>query len=92
MRDWRDLVRRLLGRGLTEESIADQLGVNQSTVSRWLTGRNGPRYDQGVKLLELLEESRPLPEPDPHPERPPPSPAPPPALPPEYGRCRGRLS
>ena len=82
--DWRTLVEQLLGLGETEESIADRLSVNQSTVSRWLTGRNGPRYEQGVKLMELLRELEWEPQPEPEP--------PPQVPPPEYGRRRGRLS
>ena len=51
--DWPILIGSLLELGETEVSIAAWLGVNQSSVSRWRRGRNSPRYDQGVMLVNL---------------------------------------
>ena len=51
--DWSILIGSLIELGETEVSIAAWLGVNQSSVSRWRRGRNSPRYDEGVALVEL---------------------------------------
>lgn len=40
-------------KGLTQEQLADQLGVARRTVSRWETGNNMPDLDILVELADL---------------------------------------
>ncbi len=39
--------------GMTQSEVAKALGVNQSAVSFWESGRNQPRGKQMVKLAKL---------------------------------------
>ena len=39
--------------GMTQNEVAKALGVNQSAVSFWESGRNLPRGKQMVKLAKL---------------------------------------
>lgn len=39
--------------GLTQKEVAERLGVDQSAVSFWETGRNTPRASMLVKLAGL---------------------------------------
>lgn len=39
--------------GLSQKDVAERLGVDQSAVSFWETGRNTPRASMLVKLAEL---------------------------------------
>ena len=39
--------------GMTQNEVAQALGVNQSSVSFWESGRNQPRAKQMVKLAKL---------------------------------------
>ena len=39
--------------GMTQNEVAQALGVNQSAVSFWESGRNQPRAKQMVKLAKL---------------------------------------
>lgn len=39
--------------GLSQREAAQKLGVNQSTVCFWETGRNFPRASMLVKMAEL---------------------------------------
>lgn len=39
--------------GMTQNEVAKVLGVNQSAVSFWESGRNHPRAKQMVKLAKL---------------------------------------
>ena len=43
--------------GFTQQSIADQLNVTQSTVAMWETGRSVPSFKTLVLLSELLSVS-----------------------------------
>lgn len=40
--------------GLTEEDMAQALGVTQSTISRWEGGSRQPRGDAAIRWAELL--------------------------------------
>jgi transcriptional regulator with XRE-family HTH domain len=43
MSDWNEKIRDAMKRrGMTHLQLATELGVNQSTVGRWLSGRNTP--------------------------------------------------
>lgn len=42
----------LLERGLSQQQLADVLGVNQTTVSQWLLGNKKPAYDSILMLYE----------------------------------------
>lgn len=39
-------------KGLSQQSFADILGINQTTVSQWLLGRKKPGYDSIMLLYE----------------------------------------
>lgn len=41
-------------RGLKHKWLAEQLGVDPTTFSRWMKGRNVPSLAHGVKLARLL--------------------------------------
>lgn len=41
--------------GLTQETIAQQLGINQSTVSMWEKNRSMPRANTIYRLAEILK-------------------------------------
>lgn len=38
--------------GLSQQKLADALGINQTTVSQWLLGRKKPGYDSILLLYE----------------------------------------
>lgn len=39
-------------KNLSQQKLADELGVNQTTVSQWLLGRKKPGYDSILLLYE----------------------------------------
>lgn len=39
-------------KGLSQQALADILGVNQTTVSQWLLGKKKPGYDSILLLYE----------------------------------------
>lgn len=48
------LVREMIRRtGKSQREIADSVGVNESTVSNWMTGRRFPRADTLAALAEM---------------------------------------
>ena len=54
--DWRDCLRACMKeRGLSQEELAQQLGVSQGTISHWLTGKRQPesleQYEALAKAL-----------------------------------------
>ncbi len=48
---------RRLARGLTQEGIAQELGVTRATVSRWESGLNAPEFQLLEPLRRLLDSS-----------------------------------
>ena len=56
-----DLANKLLElrkkKGLSQEEVADQLGVSRQTVSKWETGVSTPDFDKIGPLCELYEIS-----------------------------------
>lgn len=42
--------------GVTEENMAQALGVTQSTISRWEGGSRQPRGDAAIRWAHLLTE------------------------------------
>ena len=42
-------------KGLTQEQLANILGVNRTTVTLWEAGINKPRADMLIKLSEILK-------------------------------------
>ena len=40
--------------GITQEQLAEKLGVGQSTVAMWENGKNSPQSDKLPKLAEAL--------------------------------------
>ena len=61
MSDWNEIVRDAMKRrGMTNQQLARELGVNQTTVGRWLNGRSTPgvvtiHHIGGILGIELLE-------------------------------------
>ncbi len=48
-----DILRQLMSdKNLSQQKLADELGVNQTTVSQWLLGRKKPGYDSILLLYE----------------------------------------
>jgi len=42
-------------RGMTQEYVAEKVGVDQTSVSQWEKGKTKPRVDTLIKLAELFE-------------------------------------
>lgn len=42
-------------RNLTQQKLADELGVNQTTVGQWLMGKKKPSYDNILALYEKFD-------------------------------------
>ena len=48
-----DILRQLMSdKNLSQQKLADELGVNQTTVSQWLLGRKKLGYDSILLLYE----------------------------------------
>lgn len=48
-----DVLRQLMEeQNLSQQKIADILGVNQTTVSQWLLGRKKPGYDSILSIYK----------------------------------------
>ena len=41
-------------KNLSQQALADILGVNQTTVGQWLLGKKKPNYDSILSLYEKL--------------------------------------
>ncbi len=53
-----NLVKILERRGLTQVDLANHLGVTESAVSLWCSGKTTPRMSKVDKICELLQCSR----------------------------------
>ena len=40
--------------GLSQQKLADRLGVNQTTISQWLLGRKKPSFDNIWAIYETF--------------------------------------
>lgn len=50
-----DVIRQImLDNKLSQQNIADMLGVNQTTVSQWLLGNKKPGYDNIAKFYTVF--------------------------------------
>lgn len=48
-----ETIRQLMEeKGLSQQKLADALGVNQTTISQWLLGNKKPGYDSIMLLYE----------------------------------------
>lgn len=48
-----DVIKQIMiEQDLSQQGLADVLGVNQTTVSQWLLGRKKPGYDSILLLYE----------------------------------------
>ena len=48
-----DVLRQLMNeKNLSQQKLAEVLGINQTTVSQWLLGRKKPGYDSIALLYE----------------------------------------
>ena len=51
-----DVLRQLMSdKNLSQQKLADALGVNQTTVSQWLLGRKKPGYDSIALLYKKFD-------------------------------------
>ena len=46
-----------LKKGLTQQQIADEIGVNRGSYSNWEKGKREPSFENLVKLADLLDVS-----------------------------------
>lgn len=46
-----------LEKGLTQQQIADEIGVNRGSYSNWEKGKREPSFENLIKLADLLEVS-----------------------------------
>lgn len=53
-----NLVKLLERRGMSQADLANSLGVTESAVSLWCSGKNSPRMSKVDKICELLGCSR----------------------------------
>jgi len=44
----------MIEKGLSQQALANILGVNQTTVSQWLIGKKKPGYDNIMVIYEKL--------------------------------------
>lgn len=42
----------MIEKEMTQQQIADELGVNQTTVSQWILGKKKPGYDSIMAIYE----------------------------------------
>ena len=42
---------------MTQQQLAEALGIKQGRVSQWLSGKNLPSYENLVKLADLFDIS-----------------------------------
>ena len=42
-------------RGLSQQKLADVLGVNQTTVSQWILGKKKPGYDSILAICKNFD-------------------------------------
>tara|TARA_Y100000310_G_C20235277_1_gene602130 strand:- start:30 stop:227 length:198 start_codon:yes stop_codon:yes gene_type:complete len=55
---WIDRARDVMfERGITQQDIADMLGVTRGAVGHWLCGRREPTLSQFIELSDALEVS-----------------------------------
>lgn len=48
-----DVIKQLMNeKGLSQQALADILGINQTTVSQWLLGNKKPNYDSIMLLYK----------------------------------------
>ena len=45
----------MIDRGMSQQTFADILGVNQTTVGQWLLGKKKPGYDSIMMLYEKFD-------------------------------------
>lgn len=47
----------MIRKGLNQQSVADILQVNQTTVSQWVLGKKKPTYDNNLSICKNFEIS-----------------------------------
>jgi len=52
---WIEETRRLMReQGLTQEQVADKLGVSRGAFNHWMNGRRKPKHEDIIKISEVL--------------------------------------
>lgn len=53
---YREIIKNVMfEKNLSQQKLADILGVNQTTVSQWLLGNKKPGYDSILMLYEKFD-------------------------------------
>ncbi len=53
---YQEVIKNLMAeKGLTQQALADELGINQTTVGQWLLGKKKPGYDSILLLYEKFQ-------------------------------------
>lgn len=53
---YQEVIKNLMvEKGLTQQALADELGINQTTVGQWLLGKKKPGYDSILLLYEKFQ-------------------------------------
>ena len=53
---YREIIRQIMQENnLSQQKLADILGVNQTTVSQWLLGKKKPSYDAILLFYERFD-------------------------------------
>ena len=51
-----DVIKQIMDeRGLSQQKLADVLGVNQTTVSQWILGKKKPGYDSILAICKNFD-------------------------------------
>ena len=51
-----DVIKQIMHeKGLSQQGVADILGINQTTISQWLLGKKKPGYDSIMLIYKKFE-------------------------------------
>lgn len=54
----RDTLQKMLDDGATQQEIADQAGLSQNCISRFLHGTNDISFSRGLKIMRVILASQ----------------------------------
>lgn len=53
---WEHVTERLSAYGITQRQLAEQMGVEESVLSRWVNQRTEPKLSYVVRLEQAIQE------------------------------------